>query len=224
MLPELKTFADLAYSYQDTIQNTYDLTHRAITGGVLGDLVECGVAAGSQIGVMGLVCRKFNCKKKIYAFDSYEGIPLAGPKDTDQPGIGAVDPNRPLPSDLRELLKSSGITVHSLDSVKYNIGVRWGLDTSQFVFVKGWFQDTVPVNTIDKIAVLRLDGDLYESTKVCLDHLHNKVQKGGYVIIDDYALDGAREAVLEFFKSNDLHYEIKPVNESRRDVHWYQVS
>lgn len=223
MLPALKCYADLAYSSHATIQNTYDLTCRVIEGGIEGDLVECGVAAGSQIGVMGHACRALNSDKRIYAYDSYEGIPLAGPNDTDQPGIGPVDPNRPLPSNTRELLVSSGITVHGLDVVQNNIRRRWGLKYENYTFVKGWFQDTVHLNTIEKIALLRLDGDLYESTKVCLDHLHHKVQKGGFVIVDDYALDGARFAVKEYFQKHNLNYDIKPVDESARDVHWYQV-
>jgi O-methyltransferase len=222
MLPELKCYADLAYSNQDTIQNTYDLTARVIQNGIEGDLVECGVAAGSQIGVMGHACKKLGSRKRIYAYDSYQGIPLAGPNDTDQPGIGPVDPNRPLPKNTRELLVTSGITAHSLDQVQGNIR-RWGLNYNQYTFKKGWFQDTVPGNDIEKIALLRLDGDLYESTQVCLEHLHHKVQKGGFVIIDDYALDGARKAVHEFFEKNNLSYEIIPVDPSRREVHWYEV-
>lgn len=223
MLEELKVYADLAYSNQNTIQNTYDLAYQAISNNIEGDFVECGVAAGSQIGVMGHVCRKLNSNKKIYAYDSYQGIPLAGKNDTDQPGIGPTDPNRPLPLDERELLVSSGITVHSLSEVTKNIGRRWNLNLAQYEFVVGWFEDTVPLNNIEKIALLRLDGDLYSSTKVCLDNLHHKVQPGGFVIIDDYALDGARKAVHEYFDKHGLDYKPIPVSPEIRDVHWYQV-
>lgn len=224
MLDELKTYADLAYSNVDTIQNTYDLACKAIVNGVEGDFVECGVAAGSQIGVMGHVCKKLSSPKKIYAYDSYQGIPLAGQFDADQPGVGPVDPNRALPTDPRELLVSSGITVHGLDVVKDNIGKRWRLMIENYVFVEGWFQDTVPVNTIDKISLLRLDGDLYDSTKVCLDHLHHKVQKGGFVIIDDYALVGARKALHDFWEEHNLNYELVAVRPLEKEVHWYQIT
>lgn len=223
MLPELKTYASLAYSNEDTIQNTYDLAYRAINDGIEGDFVECGVAAGSQIGVMGHVCRLLNSNKKIYAYDSYKGIPLAGPNDTDQPGVGPLDPNRPMPNDLRELLVSSGVTSHGLDVVMGNILTRWGLNIKQYEFVEGWFQDTLPFNNIEKISLLRLDGDLYESTKVCMEYLHPKVQRGGFVIIDDYALAGAKKAVHEYWDKHGLNYDLIPVRPQDKEVHWYQI-
>lgn len=223
MQPELKPYASLAYSNEDTIQNTHDLALRAVRNNIEGDFVECGVAAGAQIGVMGYICQATGSNKKIYAYDSYRGIPLAGPNDTDQPGVGPLDPNRPVPGDLRELLKSSGVTSHSLESVKYNIGTRWRLDMSRYHFIEGWFQDTLPFNNIDKISLLRLDGDLYESTKVCLEYLHPKVQKGGFVIVDDYALAGARKALHEYWDEHKLNYELIPVRPQDKEVHWYQI-
>src|SRR4051812_34816900 len=104
MLEELKPYADLAYANVDTIQNTYDLAYEAISNNIPGDFVECGVAAGSQIGVMGHVCKKLGSDKRIHAYDSYQGIPLAGIYDTDQPGIGPVDPGRVLPENPKDLL------------------------------------------------------------------------------------------------------------------------
>ena len=223
MLPELQKYANVAYSNLDTIQNTYDLSVAALQ--VEGDFVECGVAAGAQIGVMGHVLQKFNSNKRIYAFDSYQGIPLAGKFDDQQPGIGALDPNRYVPENTRELLKSSGITVHSLANVRQNIGNNWRLDINKYNFIEGWFQDTLPVVApqIRKIALLRLDGDLYESTKVCMDYLHDKIQKGGYVIVDDYALLGCQTAIKEYFDEHGLEYELKPVNPQAPEVHYYQV-
>lgn len=223
MIPELSKYARLAYSNQDTIQNTYDLATLAC--GIEGDFVECGVALGAQIGVMGHVLDASNLSKKIYAFDSYAGIPLAGKFDDQQPGIGDVDPNRYIPSDPRELLTSSGVAAFSLETVKSNIS-QWGLNSDRYVFVEGWFQDTLPLasSKIDKISLLRLDGDLYDSTKVCLDYLHHKVQRGGFVIIDDYALLGCRRAVQEYFSSNSLNFVLTPVDPRKPEVHWYQVT
>lgn len=222
MLKELEKYASLAYAKKPTIQNTYDLAKKAIDNKIEGDFVECGVAAGSQIGVMGHVCRQTNSDKKIWAYDSYQGIPLAGPNDDDQPGIGPIDPNREIPEDLRELLVTSGISAHSLPQVKNNL-INWGVGLTNYVFVEGWFQDTVMKTFPEKISLLRLDGDLYESTKVCLDHLHSKVVKGGYVIIDDYALTGARQAFKDFIYENNLDYEPIPVDPNIPEAHWYQI-
>jgi O-methyltransferase len=72
----------------------------------------------------------------------------------------------------------------------------------------GWFQDAIPADhqDIGPIAILRLDGDWYASTKVCLEYLFDKVVKGGIVIIDDYGTyDGCRRAVDEFMKAKDVH-------------------
>jgi len=66
------------------------------------------------------------------------------------------------------------------------------------VFLEGWFKDTLPNAPIDKIAVLRLDGDMYESTIQALESLYHKVSAGGAVIIDDYFLKACAEAVTDF--------------------------
>jgi hypothetical protein len=219
-MAELMPYASVAYSNLTTIQSTYDIARRVILEDVPGDLVECGVGAGAQIGVMGHAVREHDADKRVWAFDSYRGIPLAGPNDVDQPGIGAVDPNRPLPSDLRDLLKSSGVAAHSLDSVQSNLR-KWGLPLDRYTFVQGWFQDTVPVSDVGPIAFLRLDGDLYESTKVCLEHLFPKISPGGYLVVDDYAMVGCRKAVDEYLAPHGL--TMTPLDADVPEVHWCRV-
>lgn len=68
----------------------------------------------------------------------------------------------------------------------------------QVKFLKGWFQDTLPTAPIDRIALLRFDGDMYGSTMDCLRNLYHKVSKGGFIIIDDYGLPGCRAAIDDF--------------------------
>lgn len=77
-------------------------------------------------------------------------------------------------------------------------------------FLKGWFKDTLPRAPIQKLAVLRLDGELYESTVGSLTHLFPKLSVGGYIIIDDYFLKGCREAVHDF---RDKHGIDDPIND-----------
>lgn len=178
------------YSSKEVLKFTYDCTKRLLTGNVPGVFVECGVASGSQIGAMQNAMQDLNNERKIYGFDSFKGIPYAGEHDAEQPGIGEKDKSK------EGVLESSGISSHSEDAVLQNFN-RWGLKTDNLILVKGWFEHTVPNYEIGKIAMLRLDGDLYSSTKVCLDHLLTKVSKGGLVIIDDYQLAGCRKAVLE---------------------------
>lgn len=175
---------DIAYSFKVTVNHTYDCAMRAPEG----LCVECGVGAGAQIGAMLLAGRT------VIGFDSFEGIPMAGPHDTTQPGIGEHNGSGSL--------ISSGIASHSTDNVLGNLH-KSGISADSLTLVKGWFQYTVPEFRGD-IALLRLDGDLYESTKVCLEHLLPQVVKGGIVIIDDYALDGCRKACDEYGLSGEI--------------------
>ena len=198
---ELYKFTQGAYGTRGMINKTFELTQDIINSNIPGDFVECGVAFGAQIGAMSFACHLAGISRTFHLYDSFEGIPLAGPKDNVQPGIGTIthDVNKP----LRERLVSSGITVHSLESVKKNIE-SWGFKEQNYIYHKGWFQDTLPHNTIDKISFLRLDGDLYESTEVCLRFLGHKVSKGGYIVIDDYHLLGAKTATDEYIKDKNV--------------------
>jgi c-di-AMP phosphodiesterase-like protein len=195
ILEKISTFA---YSFKETVQHSYDCAIKMIENEIEGDFVECGVAAGAQICAMSYALQVKNANKTIYGYDSFEGIPLAGEFDTEQAGIGEITHDKFAP--LNDRLVSSGITVHSMENVINNYSYV-GLPTENVVFVKGWFQNTLPYNNIDKISLLRLDGDLHESTLVCLEHLYPKVSKGGIVIIDDYALTGCRVAIEQYFKS-----------------------
>jgi O-methyltransferase len=198
----LERICGAAYSTKYTVELSYTIAALALVSDVDGDFVECGVGAGSQIGAMGLALKNYkwvnsvNSNTRIWAYDSYLGIPLAGPKDETQPGIGKIIHDVKVPE--RELLKTSGVTVHSLNNVKTNL-VSWGMDINDYVFVEGWFQDTLKTQKPEKIAILRLDGDLYESTKVCLEELFPRLVVGGILIIDDWALKGCRVACDEFF-------------------------
>jgi hypothetical protein len=190
-----------------------------INKNITGDFVECGVAAGAQIMAMSLANIHKSGNRTIWAFDSFEGIPMAGEFDDVQVGIGEIKHDKFAP--LEERLVSSGITVHSMENVKETF-TKYNLPLDNVNFVKGWFQHTVPVNEVKEISILRLDGDLYESTLVCLQHLYPKVVTGGAVIVDDYALTGCRLAVEHYFESikqdvpemicvdgNMVHYFIK---------------
>lgn len=192
----------MAYSFPQTVEHSYQTVKNILENGIKGDLVECGVAMGSQIAAFQLALVEANAlHRSIWAFDSFEGIPLAGEFDTEQAGIGEITHDKYAP--IEERLVSSGVTAHSLESVKYNFTNRWNLPITNINFVKGWFQHTIEptADSIESIAVLRLDGDLHESTLICLQHLYPKVLKGGVVIIDDYALTGCRVAVEQYFKS-----------------------
>lgn len=208
MIPKIEEITKIAYSFKETVYSTYSLATELLQNKVKGDFVECGVAAGAQIMAMQraiLDGRKFIFNQsplspEIWAFDSFEGIPLAGINDENQPGIGEITHDVLAPQEER--LVSSGITAHPLENVKKNFE-NFGYSTENVHFVKGWFQHTIPeyYQKISDIALLRLDGDLYESTLVCMQYLYEKVVTNGIVIIDDYKLPGCKKAIVDYFSS-----------------------
>jgi O-methyltransferase len=215
----VRKFGDCAYSTLETLCNSYAIAREIIRNGIEGDFVECGVAGGSQVAAMAWANQIFSGNKTIHLFDSFEGIPLAGPNDNDQPGLGKITHDTSVP--LEDLLVSSGVAACSLENVKRNMS-RWGIDHQFLEFHKGWFQNTLPhiASSLKKIAFLRLDGDLYESTKVCLEYLYPRVVKGGFVVIDDWNLIGCRKAVFEYLASHNLKPHIKKVKEGQSPVYW----
>lgn len=207
----LLEFAKSAYSTIPTIENSYTLAKECLENNIEGDFVECGVAFGAQVAAMNLACEEMKTYRHLHLFDSFEGIPLASKNDATQPGIGAITHNVNV-DNLDELLVSSGVTCVTLETVKFKMN-QWSVNFDYLHFYKGWFQHTLPVfaSKIEKIALLRLDGDLYESTKICLEYLYEKVTDGGYVIIDDYALAGCHKAVHEFLNKHNLKPDIQYV-------------
>ena len=201
----IEEICKIAYSFKDTVYSTYSLAKNLIEDGVAGCFVECGVAGGAQIAAMKLAIQDTGSNRTIYGFDSFVGIPLAGELDDEQPGIGEIEHDKMLP--LKDRLVSSGITVHSKENVETNFQ-RYGISMENVFLVEGWFQDTLPgiQNKIGDIALLRLDGDLYESTWVCLENLYDNVVDAGIIIIDDYStLSGARKAVHDFFDKKQIN-------------------
>jgi len=176
------------------------------TSGLQGDYVEIGSWRGGCAGLMALGSLQYgNGKRPIHAFDSFRGLP--------QP-IAAKDFGGELESmfDLDESnsqgkLEPIGVLIASENDVRELVLDKIGYPPEFFSIHKGWFQDTIPAlrESIDKIAILRLDGDLYESYVVALEHLFPKVVKGGFVIIDDWVLGGCRRAVAEYFDRNRLN-------------------
>lgn len=163
-----------------------------------GVYVECGVAAGAQIIAMAYGAPN----KTIYAFDSFEGIPLPSNRDDQMPGIMMLTETerKALPDPGRQVLKSSGATAVNEYDVSTNIMNAFKLKSfPEIIFIKGWFEETV-IGFDKDIAILRLDGDLYNSTFVCLQHLFGNVIKGGCVIIDDWGLKGCQDACKEYFE------------------------
>lgn len=179
-----------------------------------GDFVECGVWKGGAVGLMALCNLKYgSSRRKLHLFDAFEEICAPNEIVDGQKAIKevkhALGENAPIHG---ELIPLKGIYDQfggpsDVDECKQLITERIGYNSEYVYFHKGWFQNTVPQNSkeIDKIAILRLDGDWYESTKICLDYLFDKVVQGGFIIIDDYGLySGCKKAVDDFFNNRNI--------------------
>ncbi len=150
-----------------------------------GDLIETGVwRGGATIFMRGLLAAYDERSRFVWAADSFQGLP-------------EPDPDR-FPADAGDKHHTVPELVVSLGEVQANFA-RYGLLDEQVRFLPGWFRDTLPTAPIRQLALLRLDGDLYESTLIALESLYSKLSPGGFAIVDDYgAIPACREAVDEF--------------------------
>ena len=165
---------------------------------VPGDCMECGVwRGGAVIFMRGYLAAHQVTNRTVWVADSFEGIPP--PTLEQDSGLDLSKPTHPM-------------LAIDLETVQ-NLFDRYSLLDGQVRFLKGWFKDTLPSAPIEKLALLRLDGDLYESTRDALNALYHKVVPGGFVIIDDYGcLAPCRRAVDEFREKNKIAEPLTPVD------------
>jgi len=211
----LDIIAGALYSTKETQMNSYNLGRYVVENDIEGDIIECGVAMAGNFAsmILGATSLPKGERRKFWGFDSFQGIQLAGKKDTQQAGIGNITHNTNV--SYEELLVSSGITSHSKQQVQNNLN-NWGLNKYNVELVEGWVQNSIPLinDRINKISILRLDMDIYHPTKFTLDIWWDKISQGGVVIIDDWALDGVRTACEEFFKEKGINPTIHTIPNS----------
>lgn len=177
-----------------------------------GDLVECGIWEGGNIILFGYLLRKFNLVKKIYAYDTYSGMVEPSIHDTTFKD-----------SDLKNsknIYKSNdGWVKCDLKKVKMNISKFIDNYDKDYVFIEGDVRETLNYqnNLPDKISLLRLDTDFYESTSKELEVLFPRLQKDGVLIIDDYGhWKGQKKAVDEYFNLKEDFYWLHRIDYKSR--------
>lgn len=193
---ELKYAQRIAYSNLETLVFTNAVAWQY--SDKKGCYVECGTAAGAQVIAM----RYGAPNKLIHVFDSFQGIPQPSNKDDQIPGLRMLSKieQSELPNPGEQEMKTTGITAVDVESFKKHL-VDSGAGLENVIIHEGWFEETLPDNDVGDISILRLDGDLYNSTFVCLKHLFPKVLAGGCIIIDDWELSGSRMACIDYFHS-----------------------
>lgn len=181
--------------------NIQHCVERVLHDDVPGDLLEAGVWRGGATIFMGAVLRAYgDTDRKVWVADSFSGLP--------RPDVDAY------PQDQGYDLSVWRSLAVSADEVRRNFQ-RFGLLDDRVLFLEGWFADTLPSAPIDRLAVLRLDGDLYQSTMDTLVPLYPKVSKGGFVLVDDYySAPPCREAVDDFRERHGITDPIERVDGS----------
>lgn len=187
------------------LSNVQDCVINVINNKVEGDLIETGVWRGGTVILMRAILKAFQVTDRIvWAADSFEGLPKP-------------DPEKYIADKDDKFYTFDELKV-SLEMVKENFK-KYDLLDEQVQFLKGWFKDTLPAAPIKKLAVLRLDGDMYESTMDALLHLYPKLSAGGYLIIDDWgSVEGCRLAVQDYRKKNNIVEDIIPIDSD--GVYW----
>jgi O-methyltransferase len=167
--------------------------------GVPGDLIETGVwRGGASIFMRGVLKAYGDTTRTVWAADSFAGLPKP---DSDRYPADANDPHWAM----------QWLAV-SVDEVKANFQ-RYGLLDDQVRFLVGWFRDTLPTAPIERLAIARLDGDMYESTIQALDALYPKLSVGGYLIVDDYgAIASCKQAIDDFRAAHQIDDKIHEVD------------
>lgn len=193
----LKRLDNLKFCVEDVLEK-----------GVPGDLMETGVWRGGAVILMRAILKAHGVTDRcVWAADSFEGLP-------------APDAAR-YPLDEKLVFNKFKELAVSLEEVQDNFR-SYGLLDDQVRFLKGWFRDTLPVAPVRRLAVLRLDGDLYESTMDALTSLYPKLERGGYCIVDDYNdIPACRQAVSDYRDSQGIAEEIRRIDWTA--VYWQRL-
>jgi O-methyltransferase len=169
-----------------------------VTESIPGDVIETGIWRGGAVIFMRAALDAWGeSSRLVWAADSFAGLPV--------PNGAAYPVDKGDRHHTRDSLRVP------LDEVRRNFA-KYGLSEDGVRFLKGWFKDTLPRAPIERLALLRMDGDMYESTMDALTSLHPKVAAGGFVVVDDYSLIGARAAVADYREQNGIEDAIIDVD------------
>ena len=182
------------------MDNIQQCVETVIRDEIPGDLIETGVwRGGATIFMRGVLKAYGDVTRKVWCADSFQGLP-------------APDPAR-YPADEGDTFHEKGGLAVGVEQVKHNFE-RYGLLDDQVKFLVGWFKDTLPTAPIDRLAVMRLDGDLYESTWQAIEALYPKLAPGGFCIVDDYGdlVAQCQRAIHDYRDAHGITEEIVDID------------
>jgi hypothetical protein len=202
--------ADLSISTHTMIgleglDNVQRCVEQVLADGVPGDLIETGVWRGGVcIFMRAILAAHGVTDRRVWVADSFQGVPEAGEDSY------FLDQEMAL-HNINSVLSVSADVVRA-DFKSFD------LFDEQVQFLEGWFSDTLPTAPISSLAVLRLDADLYSSTKEALTELYPKLSPGGFLIIDDYNIEPCRTAVHNYRDAHGIDEEMHQINDC--GVYW----
>ena len=190
---------------------------------VEGDIVECGVWKGGMTMAMVFENMKTNVDRHFWLFDTFEGMPEPSDKK-DDPRAKKIFKDLAEGHETDNFIEDDKWCYGPLDVVRNNIAYT-GYPEENFHYIKGKVEDTLPVTKLpEKIAILRLDTDWYQSTKMELEYMFERLQPGGALIVDDYcAWKGSKEAVYEYFKEK-LNLDVNEVAKREPCLTYWKTS
>jgi hypothetical protein len=182
----------------DRLDNVRHCVETVLQDDVPGDLLEAGVWRGGVAIFMRAILEAYGVTDRhVVVADSFAGLP-------------APDATR-YPADQLFGDRETGRFAVDEKTVRQNFAA-YGLLDDQVEWVRGWFGESLPSLRERSWSVIRLDGDLYQSTWECLENLYPRLSVGGFVIIDDWAVDPCREAALDYRRAHGITDEIVPID------------
>lgn len=203
---ELRNLIELSHTMigRKRLDNLQHCVETVIGENIPGDFIETGIwRGGACIFMRGILFAYGITDRTVWAADSFEGVP---------PPTWPEDAGFDISRDVLPVLAVPLEEVQQLFR-------RYGLLDEKVQFLKGWFKDSLPGAPIEKLSILRLDGDLYESTMTALDPLFDKVSHGGFVIVDDYgSCPPCKRAVDDFRAQRGITDVLQVID--RQSIYW----
>ena len=192
----------------------YQAVRYVVRRGISGDFVECGVWKGGSAMLMARALMAQGAEgRQLYLYDTYEGMSPPGEKDIDVYGKSASALMARWPREADSIWANV-----PLEEVRKNLAST-GFPEANVRYVRGRVEETIPGTMPERIALLRLDTDFYESTLHTLKHLYPALSPGGIMIVDDYGhWQGARAAVDEYFGTDGGDLFLNRISHSGRLV------
>jgi Macrocin-O-methyltransferase (TylF) len=189
------------------LDNLHKCCESVLARNVPGDFIETGVWRGGASIFMRAVLKEYRVSERVvWVADSFQGLPRPNAEK--------------YPADEKSRLYERKEFRVRLEEVRANFA-KYGLLDEQVKFLSGWFKDTLPTAPIKQLAILRLDGDLYESTMDALTNLYPKVSAGGYVLVDDYGgIWGCKKAIDEFSTEHGITLRQVDPEDYWQGVYW----